>query len=754
MKNQKCWNIVFLWFLFVMNITAQNTDEVMSKLTGLLPAEVSREVDIYFGSQPSEEEIPVIIEVTTPEIFQKIETLGGKINTREGNLATVQLPKKSLVNVALLDDVVTIEYNKVYLQNDKARQQTGANLVYQGWNPLPRGYTGKGVIVGIIDAGIDFRHPEFRDPTNPATSRISAIWDQNNNGTFPEGFSYGTYWTKSHIEEELTENPPNRIKPGDFDELIPGHGTHVSGTAAGNHGLAPDVELVNVITNFSFNGIIDGVRFIRDYAKKQGKPCVVNLSLGASVTNHEGNTNMSLFIDNLINGTKGFSVVAAAGNNGSNHSHWGGFTINNDTAIMYTGVGGELLAYFRIPKEFGNDLQFSIGVDSAGFDITQLTFTEQTRFLGMTPWVNISSMANTSKWFYHDNGNPAGLAEIIVINNAGLPYYSFIVILTDYQTPPKWFEAPEEMDIYRFMFRGKGSFHGWLQSFASLVLPSPGQHGLPVDHFVPSDSQFGIDSPADAKNVIAVGAYVNRPDFESYNGGTYYLPPQQAEGELADFSSHGPTFDGRQKPDICAPGKHVISAYPTFRKNLPYPLQLFNPQHPGWMITDTILPSAAFSGTSMSSPVVAGCVALMLEAKPDLDHVTIKNLLTSTAKRDGFTEATGPTPNPYFGYGKVDIYAAIAAALGLSDVDNIKNEENILVFPNPASEFIMIQSKNENMLPGTKIRILDTFGNVVFEKTGVHNQEMISTNHFKSGLYVMEYTNQFQNVTKKIIITR
>ncbi len=197
-KAMKYFNPILIvisnWFVF-SQATAQIPENILPKLQGLLSMEVFHEPEVYFGTADlkpnAAPNLPVIIEVTAPEIFSEIENLGGRVNTREGNLATVQLPKKSLASVAALPGVISVEYNKVFRQNNIARQHVRADLVQQGLNPLPQGYTGQGVVVGVIDGGLDFRHPDFRDPLDPSKSRIMAAWDLlSEEGNPPPGYNF------------------------------------------------------------------------------------------------------------------------------------------------------------------------------------------------------------------------------------------------------------------------------------------------------------------------------------------------------------------------------------------------------------------------------------------------------------------------------------------------------------------------------------------------------------------------------------
>lgn len=250
---------------------------------------------------------------------------------------------------------------------------------------MPQGFTGQGVVVGILDDGLDFNHPDFRDPLDPSKSRILAVWDlKSNQGTPPAGFSYGSLWTRSQIEAELGANPPGVIDL--LDNISSGHGTHVAGIAAGNNGMAPGADIIFVNDDGSDAGYVDGIKFIRDYAKNTGKPCVLNISSGTQLTDHTGTDYYAQMANNLLNGTEQFAIVASAGNEGSMLSHWGGPYMHQDTAMMFTGVPGGMFIYFRVPKIYADSLYFAVGTDSAYFDIAQQNFTGTAHFSDATPW--------------------------------------------------------------------------------------------------------------------------------------------------------------------------------------------------------------------------------------------------------------------------------------------------------------------------------------------------------------------------------
>ena len=177
--------------------------------------------------------------------------------------------------------------------------------------------TGKGVIVGIVDTGIDWRHPDFRDPADSLRSRILSIWDSEGTlevkeGPSPDGFDYGREWTREEIEAAL------RGEAGGPPRDPYRHGTFVAGVAAGNgnadprhRGIAPEAEIVVVAF-----GVLDGARYIFDLAEKGGRPAVVNYSGGTSLSHDERKE-----LEILLREKPGRALVASAGNGGQGLRH-------------------------------------------------------------------------------------------------------------------------------------------------------------------------------------------------------------------------------------------------------------------------------------------------------------------------------------------------------------------------------------------------------------------------------------------------
>ncbi|MBK6521297.1 MAG: S8 family serine peptidase [Sphingobacteriaceae bacterium] len=173
----------------------------------------------------------VLVDGNIPQLLKDQELLGVQVNYYEGNIASVRTSLNSISNLIAHKYVNFIEYrpSKPQLLNDTAMVRNRINPVKQGMAPLTQAYDGTGIIMGIIDSGIDFNHPDFKDGSG--NSRINFIWDQNQSvgSATPMPYNYGIEWTAAQINASVcTHN----------DNANYGHGTHVSGTAAGN-GLLP-----------------------------------------------------------------------------------------------------------------------------------------------------------------------------------------------------------------------------------------------------------------------------------------------------------------------------------------------------------------------------------------------------------------------------------------------------------------------------------------------------------------------------------
>jgi len=200
---------------------------------------------------------------------------------------------------------------------DSARLLHYVNQVHNGTGGLDSPYTGKGVIIGIVDQGLDFTHPDFKN--DDGTTRFLRYWDHTLSSGGPASpYGYGIVWNEEQINNGTCISTENGT----------GHGTTVAGMACGNanangqnRGMAPEANLIIVESNFSLPNwtmtIADACDYIFKVADTLGMPAVVNLSLGSYLGSHDGDDPASEYMESLLDEKPGRIIVCAAGNSGA-----------------------------------------------------------------------------------------------------------------------------------------------------------------------------------------------------------------------------------------------------------------------------------------------------------------------------------------------------------------------------------------------------------------------------------------------------
>jgi subtilisin family serine protease len=246
--------------------------------------------------------------------------------------------------------------------------------------------------------------------------------------------------------------------------------------------------------------------------------------------------------------------------------------------------------------------------------------------------------------------------------------------------------------------------------------------------FVPGDNQYGIGEPAASKDAISVGAYLANLDL---NG-------QKVTYDIAGFSSLGPTLDGRTKPDLCAPGVSVASSISSFTDRSYSPVESIT-------FNGRTYDFAKFSGTSMASPVVAGIVALMLEANPYLTPSEIKEILQETCRYDDKTGDLSSGPNNTWGYGKVSAYSAVQRAAQLNGVFRSTLSDQVSIYPNPSERIVRVSSPE--LIQRLELWSID--GKKVFELN--NSESEFSTQGLAPGVYHLWIYTESSVVIKQLI---
>lgn len=636
-----------------------------------------------------------------------------------GNIFSVQVPVEKLGTLSTIPGVVYIEISETGSPMlERARVSVRADSVNQGLGGLMKGYTGKNVIIAIIDWGSDYTHPVFFDSAT-GKLRISRAWDQNKlSGKKPVGYSYGAEYVG---EQEL-------LAAGDDTVYVfgPGsHATHVGGISGGNgggtihKGMAPDAELVFVALRRNAASFIDAINYITDYAESVHKPFVVNMSFGGHTGPHDGMELQSRAMDSLAG--KGRIFVGSAGNNGQDKLHirhgFTGITDTLKTVIDFSGVDDYYGQYVSM-----------WGSANSSFSIQLLIADNSNHVLAVSDMYS-SSSDPLERDTIIVNGN-----DTVIINVEGIgksPLNDKPNIALDVR------KTGTEKIILQVTSTDNSEVHLWNTMKLNRYITNWGvAFGNNFPGATGGNTDYSLGGPTGVtESVIVVAAY--QSEFRLPNGILVY-------GQIAGFSSIGPTVDGRRKPDIAGPGVDVTSAVNSFD---PSPYTVVESVNKDGREYDFV----KFSGTSMSGPAVTGVVALMLEANPNLTAIQVKNILKSSARLDNNTGMIGDTGSLRWGRGKVNALAAVLAAQTLASVDAVAEQEEVLeVYPNPSQRAAVTVKATHEFY---EIRCFDLEGKEVktynFPPTQQHT---VPSGDLAPGVYILQSIGKEAIGISKLIV--
>lgn len=598
------------------------------------------------------EQIPVYIKGDVPALAALIKQYGGTFKFAAGDIISATLDRAAIraINESGLAVRIEANANKGNLLNDVMVLHNNVDSAFYGYWPLEQAYDGTGVVVGIIDAPFDLDHGDFTDADG--NSRIKYVWDQNiTTGAPPTPYGYGVECDSAMIADGTCPSV-------DDDPLHYSHGSGVTGVAASsgmasNHyrGVAPNADLILVSMDFENDyetNATDAIAYIYAKAAEMGKPCVINTSFGSYAGSHDGSDLMSQTIDALITASPGRALVAAAGNAGNNAFHLGYDVTATEQFTWFKKLSYMNLVYFQLWADTAdfNQVDFRLSVDEpAGFTS-----------LGSTPYFNMLSDFDFT-------------GDIIDSVTYSIPGGGNITIYAQLDNDKYFLEFVATPSVpgnyWRLSTVGSGHFDIWsaesttgFSNYVTTGLPSAVVLPEIVNYRLPDTDQTIVSSFQCSDHVITVGSYVNRDSMTNF-----YLenPPFfDVVGALFYSSSHGPTRDGRIKPDICAPGARVLS---TASDTLTEWLALLD--------AATYVSADAqhylYNGTSFSSPAVAGIAALYLQKNPNATAAEIKDAILSQARKDDFTGAA--LPNNLWGYGKADAFRTLTGDWGCAADD-------------------------------------------------------------------------------------
>lgn len=641
----------------------------------------------------------------TNDAFQRtqVEKIGGIVGTNANGIVTIRIEAKHFNK---LQEVAGLDYiqiaGKCAPNLKRAIPDLRADSVYKGIE-LATGYTGKGVLVGITDWGFDYTHPMFYDTAMEHT-RILAAWDQfKKSGPSPENYDYGTVYTG---EDELLAAEKDTSNIYGYAT----HGSHVAGIAAGggagteHRGVAFEANYLMTTFLVDEAAVIDAFNWMHEEAQKRNMRLVINMSWGLyNLGPMDGTSLVSRAIEALSG--EGVIFVTSGGNNGD--------------------------VDFHIRKDFTNDtLQ------------TKVDF-----YRGSTPnlwgqsismWGQESRNLGTSFGVYNSSKELLVASPEFKTLHGSMYLDSFLISGTDtifYNVQVDQQHPLNNTPHIRLRVKNENTaLHIGLKTFADTgpihfynvteLTSDVGNWGMPFTAWktgwTAGDNLYGLGEPASTPATITVAAHQSEIVLSSGN---------VIGGQIANFSSIGPTISEVQKPDVSAPGVNIASSISSFTDR-PYTLlETVN-------FKGKEYPFAQFSGTSMSSPATAGVVALMLQANPNLWYSEAKEILQTTAREDVRTGDLSENGDFQWGYGKVNAYAAVKRAeQKFVRVPRPPSIQSLMLYPNPASAELHISSTAIQ-----KVHVHSIDGKIIL--TGkVSKSQALDVSLLQSGVYVLHFTD-------------
>lgn len=588
------------------------------------------------------------IEVNSELKDYLLEAAGVVIVAKFDGFYSVQV--RNDVTIQTLKAIPGVEYVAPALTlltcSDSVRYFSRVDNVHEGVN-FDQSYTGRGVIVGVIDCGFDFNHINLCD--NFGNTRVKAVYlPLETSGTHPV--------VNHRLLPGCCYEAPSDIKLLTTDDSNTTHGTQTAGIAAGSYrengwyGIAPEADLVvcgmpeNQLTDVR---VANCISYINDYAKRAGKPCVINISLGSNVGAHDGSSYLCRVFQQLSGPGRVF--VVSAGNDG------------NDPVCVHSSIESKMDTVVTLLNGYGGGQSYSGYVNAWSnkdkpFNTRFIVANKRTgsiiyrsRALGAT-LSGVYDVFTTDddddlaeycigsvkvQGVIESNGRPSSLCELNMMTRSsnyvlGFQYYT--PLTTDLVI---WTSQYANFKDYGFSWAEKGS------------------------------PNCSINDLATCDSVISVGSYNSRQTVPLRDG-TIYFRHSSTPTEISYFSSYGPDENGINRPDVCAPGSVVISSanrYDTEAPNLSF-----------WQTSAVVngieYPYCPDLGTSMSAPVVTGAIALWMQAKPNLSTADVRNVIKNSSYVDSQV-IYGDYQR--WGYGKLDINAGMRYILSS---DELKGDVN------------------------------------------------------------------------------
>jgi subtilisin family serine protease len=579
---------------------------------------------------------------------------GQHVHARSGQIMQVQSKLNDIPKLALDGEVAYVEIAEALKPPTPALADLSPKAPpheLRRFGKAAKHKYGEDVLIGIIDVqGFDFAHPDFLD--DKGKTRFVAIWDQGSDARpspQPYGqFSYGAEFTDTHLNDAIKASKSLKLPATDIErqsQIVEGsHATHVASIAAGNRGVCRQAAIAGVLISlprededrrlsfYDSSRLADAVDYLLRLGEKMKRPVAINVSLATNGHAHDGSAAVTRWIDAALT-TAGRAVVVAAGNSGQERSE-------TDSDIGF--VMGRIHSSGQIPAAgLERDLEWVV-VGNGRMDVSEnemeFWFSAQDRIAVSIkppgkPWIGPVEPRQYIENRLIDNGTILSVYNEVYHPANGLNYIS--LFLSPFFGQDEIIGVASGTWLVRLHAREirDGRFHAWIER------DDPQQLGRVADREAWAfPSFFTAASMVDNTTVSSLGCanrVITVANLDSF------------QNRINISSSQGPTRDGRQKPDIAAPGTNIVAA------------KGFAEPGDEWI---------GMTGTSMASPCVTGVVGLMLAQRRQLTAAQIEAILRRTAR---------PLPGASFEWTNDAGFGVLDADACLAEVELIDNRKDL-----------------------------------------------------------------------------
>lgn len=710
-------------------------------------------------SRTQEQNATVIVDLAEGYSIEDIEAFGAIVRDHRGKMAIVTLPMSKVEEFSAMQAVKKVTFgSKAFPKLDKARGASNVEWAHMGiglGTGIGTPYTGAGVIVGAMDQGMDPNHIAFFDADgNNRVKRVWTLLSQDGTST-----AYDT---------------PEKIAGFSYDFNTTSHGTHVAGIMAGGYktngyyGVATGADIALSCGQFYPVNLIMGLVNIIDYASQEGKPAVVNFSIGNNTGSHDGTDAMSRYLELL--GEEAI-ICISAGNEGTDpivlsktftesDSQVKSFVVENDYVVDYVGKKGLYTGSLDIWCNDSSSIKvtpiiYDVVADTIVYEYPTCSSPQDAAYVsaGGSDYQSDGDMydANFAKSFdgWIGVGAAVNSGDLVFSEEAGISfpnnnrYNVYVEFYLDRTT-----KAATNSGNFVFGVKIDGVAGQRVDVYCDGIyskFSSENEAGWDA-----GTTNGTINGMACGKNVIVVGSFNSRNSYTTIGGTS--LGMATTVGDISNFTSYGELVDGRTLPHICAPGCFLISSISTHYANYAIGAGAYTANDFAAKVNENNRNHYwdVMQGTSMSAPFMTGAVALWLEANPYLKHKDILEIAQQSAKKDNYVlNSINPLQ---WGAGKLDVYAGLKLAIssltnGIEGVVSDPEKRQVITPINDRVYEVFIAGEGQ-----LEAVLYNMSGQPVVSARAEGNTVVIDATDVAPGVYVLSVQGHNAKCTNKLLL--